>query len=75
MPSNARLEAFDKVSFELEDSTCRVLVGQATIERLGGRFETRSLGDHVLKGKGERVTIHRVLGRSREVPLDSLAGA
>lgn len=65
----ARLEAFDKVSFELEESVCRVLIGQATLERLGGRFATQCLGDHVLKGKGEVVTIHRVLGREHEVPL------
>jgi adenylate cyclase len=65
----ARLEAFDKVSFEVEDSICRVLVGQATLDRLGGRFATQCLGDHRLKGKGEAVTIHRVLGRAREAPL------
>lgn len=56
----ARLETFDKGSFEEEDTTCRILVGQATLDRLGDRFETSCLGDHVLKGKGEAVTIYRV---------------
>jgi adenylate cyclase len=68
----ARLEAFDKLSFERDvESTCRVLIGQATLDRLGGRFETECLGDHVLKGKGDAVTIYRVLGRRYEVSLTS----
>lgn len=58
----ARLESFDKVGFENEESTFRVLVGQETWERLGDVFVTRCLGDHVLKGRGEPVTIHRVEG-------------
>ena len=37
--------------------------------RLGDRFATQCLGDHVLKGKGEPVTIHRVLGLSCDDPL------
>ena len=65
----ARLEAFDKLGFELEDSSCRVLIGQETLERLGDDFATQSLGEHVLKGKGEAVSIHRVLGRSRDVAV------
>ena len=58
----ARLETHDKLSFEEEDTTCRVLIGQATLDCLGGRFETKCIGDHVLKGRGEPVTIHRVYG-------------
>ena len=69
----ARLEAFDKMSFELEDAVCRVLVGQATLDRLGDRFETTCIGDHVLKGKGEPVTIHRILGRSHAPPASGEA--
>ena len=63
----ARLESFDKEPFELEpeQSTVRILIGQATADRVGDRFVTRCLGEHVLKGKGEAITIHRVLGRSR----------
>jgi adenylate cyclase len=62
----ARLESFDKEGFEQDPSSFRVLIGQATLERLGGRFETRCLGDHLLKGKGARVTIHRVFGRAAQ---------
>lgn len=65
----SRLESFDKMSFEVEpeQSTNRVLIGQATLDRLGDRFVTKCLGDHRLKGKGRPVTIHRVLARSRDV--------
>lgn len=59
----ARLETHDKTAFELEQSTCRILVGQATLDLVGDRFTTQSIGDHVLKGRGEPVAIYRVLGR------------
>jgi adenylate cyclase len=64
----SRLESFDKESFtnEPERSTCRVLIGHATFERLEGRFVTKDLGAHMLKGKGEPIKIHRVLARSRD---------
>jgi len=64
----SRLEGFDKMGFELEpeQSTLRILVGQSTLDRLGGEFATKCLGAHVLKGKGEPLTIHRVLGPSRD---------
>ena len=64
----SRLESFDKEPFELEpeQSTIRVLIGQATADRVADRFVLRCLGDHVLKGKGEAVTIHRVLGRKAD---------
>jgi adenylate cyclase len=62
----ARLESFDKEAFEQDPHSFRVLIGQATLERLGGGFETECLGDHLLKGKGARVTIHRVYGRRAE---------
>ncbi|MBW1684853.1 MAG: adenylate/guanylate cyclase domain-containing protein [Deltaproteobacteria bacterium] len=64
----SRLESFDKASFgsEAERSTCRILIGHATFERLGGRFVTKGLGEHMLKGKGEPIRIHRVLARARD---------
>ena len=63
----SRLESFDKESFtnEPERSACRILIGHSTLERLEGRFETKCLGEHMLKGKGEPIMIHRVLGRVR----------
>ena len=71
----SRLESFDKETFtnEPERSTCRVLVGHATFERLEGRFVTKDLGEHMLKGKGEPIKIHRVLARAGDA--DSLGMA
>jgi adenylate cyclase len=65
----SRLESFDKESFtsEPEQSTCRILIGQSTFERLEGRFVTKCLGAHMLKGKGEPITIQRVLARRGDV--------
>jgi adenylate cyclase len=65
----SRLESFDKASFgsEPEQSTCRILIGHSSFERLGGRFVTKCLGEHMLKGKGEPIRIHRVLARARDV--------
>ncbi|MGH7302704.1 MAG: CHASE2 domain-containing protein, partial [Candidatus Rokuibacteriota bacterium] len=63
----ARLEGFDKESF-LPDVTrhpCRILIGEATLHRLGSRFDTEPVGDVNLRGKERRVTIHRVVGRRR----------
>lgn len=70
----ARLEAFDKESFESEADplACRILVSDGTRRRLGGRFALRDLGDHPLKGKGGTVRIFRVLG---EMPPEDAAGA
>ena len=61
-----RMRGDSWVTFEAEpeQTTCRVLIGQATHDVVGERFVTRCLGDHVLKGKGEPVTIYRVLGSS-----------
>jgi adenylate cyclase len=60
----ARLEAFDKTAFELdpEHSLSRILVGESTWRHLDDRFRTECLGSHVLRGKGKRTTIYRVLG-------------
>ncbi|MEE2679363.1 MAG: adenylate/guanylate cyclase domain-containing protein, partial [Myxococcota bacterium] len=41
----ARLETHDKLAFEREQSTCRILVGQATIDRVADRFRFESLGE------------------------------
>ena len=51
------------MAFEMETSTCRILVGQATIDRVGERFRFESLGEHLLKGRGEPVAIYRIAGR------------
>lgn len=56
----ARLESYDKEVGR--DATCRILIGEATLRHLGGRFLTESIGAVSLKGKDERIAVHRVLG-------------
>jgi adenylate cyclase len=60
----SRLESFDKDAFDAEPERFRILVGEETHRRLGGRFHTRPLGARALRGKGEPVEIYRVLGRA-----------
>jgi adenylate cyclase len=68
----ARLEGFDKDAHASADDASRVLIGGATADRLGDRFEWIELGEHKLRGKSEAVRIYRVLrerdaeGGSRE---------
>jgi len=56
----SRLENFDK-TFDA-DNTCRILIGDATLRRLNGRFFTRKLGEVALKGKKRKVGVYQVLG-------------
>src|SRR5690606_10827604 len=59
----ARLEALSKQIHDLEgDGTCPILVGEATWERLHGRFAGRLVGTLPLKGKTEPVAVYQVLG-------------
>jgi adenylate cyclase len=60
----ARLESFDKAAFDAEAEGFRILIGEETHRRLGGRFRSLALGAQRLRGKGDLVAIHRVLGRS-----------
>ena len=62
----SRLESFDKdlVDPELADSPCRILIGETTLRYLGHQFQTKIVGEADLKGKDERVTIYRVIGRA-----------
>ena len=63
----ARLESFDKESFDIEtEQSVRILIAEATVkcvEAGGGDFQTDCIGAHSLKGKGQQVTIYRVHGR------------
>jgi adenylate cyclase len=61
----SRLESFDKDLFPPDPmvSPCRILIGETTLARLGGRFDTEYVGDVGLKGKEQRVEVHRVTGR------------
>jgi len=62
----ARLESFAKDDFtsQAEHSAWRILIGESTLQYLGGAFRTEDLGSHALKGKHEMTRIYRILGRS-----------
>ena len=65
----ARLESFDK---EIgKEALCRILIGDTTLSLLGDRFLTEKIGEVSLKGKDDKVTIHRVLGESQTGTLCS----
>ena len=69
----ARLESFEKESWEIDAgaSPCRILIGESTLRYVEERFVTKRIGDLTLKGKYEKVTVCRVLGRN-EQPLDRI---
>jgi adenylate cyclase len=56
----ARLESYDK-DFARE-SLCRILVGESTLKYLGNQFKTRRVGEVVLKGKDQEITIYQIIG-------------
>jgi adenylate cyclase len=56
----SRLESYDK---DLgKEALCRILIGESTLRCLGPEFRTERIGEVSLKGKEEKITIHRVLG-------------
>jgi adenylate cyclase len=61
----SRLESFDKefLAPDLERHPCRILVGEPTFARLGGRFEVVAIGDVQMKGKEEKLTVYRIVRR------------
>jgi adenylate cyclase len=62
----SRLESFDKelVDPDLVDSPCRILIGETTLRYLDHQFRTKKIGEASLKGRDEKVTIYRVVGRN-----------
>lgn len=65
----ARLENYDK-DFAKE-TLCRILIGESTLGYLDGRFKTQRVGEATLRGKIEKVTIHRVIGSVSELSADT----
>ncbi len=60
----SRLEGFQKEGASASDDRSRpwrVLIGEATLKRLGGRFETVGIGAVSLKGKKDRLTVFEVI--------------
>jgi adenylate cyclase len=64
----SRLESFDKDV--CKDELCRILIGDTTLRCLDARYATEKIGEVGLKGKGEKTTIHRVLGEN--IPSSSM---
>lgn len=64
----ARLESLDKDVSDPNnpDSICRILVGETTYQHLGNEFHTHCVGKISLKGKEEKITVYRVIGRHKD---------
>jgi adenylate cyclase len=60
----ARLESFDKASFEVDgaDALCRILVAESTFDRVRETLHAEPIGRLELKGKQEAVRVFRVTG-------------
>jgi adenylate cyclase len=62
----SRLESFDKDV--ASDSLCRILIGDSTLQCLDNRYTTEVIGEVNLKGKNEKIIVHRVLGEKQLQP-------
>ena len=64
----ARLESAGKEATGpgMPQSPCIILVGQTTFERLHGRYRTIPLGAMTLKGKADKISVHRVIGLAQQ---------
>lgn len=65
----SRLESFEKDATDpiLKDDNCRVLISSSTQLYLGSEFSLVPVGAISLKGKSEKVTVYRVLEKSKEL--------
>jgi adenylate cyclase len=63
----SRLESYDQELFDPDfaKGPCRILIGEQTLRYLNRQFETKKVGEVVLKGKDEAVTIFRVMRHAR----------
>jgi adenylate cyclase len=61
----SRLEGFEKDFFALDclNSPCRIIIGEATLRRLGPQFETQRIGEVSLKGKDQKMTVYCVIAQ------------
>jgi adenylate cyclase len=61
----SRLEGFDKEFFAPDclGGPCRIIIGEATLYRLGDQFEAQKVGEVSLKGKDQKITVYWVSGR------------
>ena len=54
---------------------CRILIGEATLHYLGQQFVTQRVGDMSLKGKEQKIIVHRVLGHTQQPQVTAPAPA
>lgn len=66
----ARLESAGKEATgpDMPHSPCTILIGESTFQRLHGRYRTIPLGPMHLKGKVEKIIVHRLLGPASPNP-------
>lgn len=66
----ARLEAAGKEATGpgMPQSPCTILIGESTFQRLHDRYRTIPLGPMHLKGKVEKIIVHRLLGPVSTTP-------
>jgi adenylate cyclase len=57
----SRLESYDKEVGK--DTLCRILIGDSTLNCLDGRYSSERIGEVSLKGKEQKIIVHRVLDR------------
>jgi len=61
-----RLESLgtDRVEHDFEKQPARILISDETRAQLDPTFHTECVGEFIVKGKHQPVTVHRVIGRS-----------
>jgi adenylate cyclase len=62
----ARLESYDKDV--CKDALCRILIGDSTLHYLDAQYNTEKIGEVNLKGKEQKIIIHRVQGKDFSCP-------
>ncbi len=65
----SRLESLDIniVETETTDSSCRILTGEKTLRYLNQQFHVLRIGEISLKGKSEKITVYRIMGRNKSL--------
>src|SRR5262249_37555762 len=73
----ARLESLgqDGEGLAVAPGRCRILIGEATLHYLGQQFVTQQVGEMSLKGKEQKIIVHRVLGRTQQPQVTAPAPA
>jgi adenylate cyclase len=70
----ARLESYDKADFRVEGDTadCRTLLAGSTLKYIHKEFLLEHVGELVLRGKEDKVSVYRLIGAARAVATPRL---